>query len=320
MMKSKNWMLAGVIAPVLFLAGCLVTPDYHSRSVLLAPPLPSIVVFDTEPYYAYQGFHYHYQNNRWYYSRSRSGPWSSLPRECYPREIRYRNRGHGHSTGPGLQVFIAPPLPPIVVFDREPYYVHQGCHYRFQNNGWYYSRSKSGPWTILPRDHYPREIRHKDGRRWDDKGHGTQTPHTSPGHHERVQPQEHKIPVLPPTKHPMSVQPPKEDKAPVLPPAKHPVTIPPSKEHKAPVVPPAKHASTVHPSEKQHIRVIPSAKHTETVQPPNELKRVEGQKPPTARRSGKKKSIQRKSPTKATEEAKDKAGHEDSQGPGNPSE
>ena len=49
-MKSKNWMLAGVIIPVVFVAGCLVVPNPHPRAVVIAPPLPSIVVFETEPY------------------------------------------------------------------------------------------------------------------------------------------------------------------------------------------------------------------------------------------------------------------------------
>ena len=68
-MKLKNWMLAGVVIPVVFLAGCLVTPNPHARTVplLLAPPLPPIVVFDTEPYYVHEGYHYHYLNDRWYY-------------------------------------------------------------------------------------------------------------------------------------------------------------------------------------------------------------------------------------------------------------
>ena len=114
-MKSKNWMLAGVIIPVVFMSGCLVAPNPHPRAVVIAPPLPPIVVFETEPYYVQQGYHYHYQNNGWYYSRSRSGPWTILPNDRCPREVRYRNGG------PVTQIVIAPPLPPIVVFDTEPY-------------------------------------------------------------------------------------------------------------------------------------------------------------------------------------------------------
>ena len=175
-MKSKNLLLAGVIIPVVFMAGCLVTPNPHPRpvSVLLAPPLPSIVVFETEPYYVQQGYHYHYLNDRWYYSRSRSGPWMILPRDRCPREVRYRDGGHGHDTGSGLQVLIAPALPPLVVFDTEPYYVQQGFHYHYQNNGWYYSRSRSGPWTSLPRNCYPREVRYRDGGPRHDTGSGLQ--------------------------------------------------------------------------------------------------------------------------------------------------
>jgi hypothetical protein len=59
-------------------------------------------------------------------------------------------------------VVLAPPLPPIVVLGAEPYYAQNGYHYHYRNDGWSYSRSKRGPWLDLPRDRYPREVRHKD--------------------------------------------------------------------------------------------------------------------------------------------------------------
>ena len=80
---------------------------------------------------------------------------------------------YGHPDG---GVVMVPALPPIVVLDAEPYYVHEGYHYHYQNGGWYYAQSRSGPWADLPRDHYPREVRYKDGRSDRDEGqnHGHQ--------------------------------------------------------------------------------------------------------------------------------------------------
>ena len=42
---------------------------------------------------------------------------------------------------------LAPPLPPIVVLGAEPYYVHEGYHYYYRNDGWYYARSRNGDST-----------------------------------------------------------------------------------------------------------------------------------------------------------------------------
>ena len=50
-----------------------------------------------------------------------------------------------------------------MVLEAGPYYVNEGYHYHYVDNGWYYARSRSGPWAPLPRDHYPREVRFKDG-------------------------------------------------------------------------------------------------------------------------------------------------------------
>lgn len=73
------------------------------------------------------------------------------------------------TAGPrGTTVTVVPPLP-LVVELVEPYYVHAGFFYYFTNNRWYYSQHKGGPWIDLPRDRYPKEVRHK-GK--DDRGHG----------------------------------------------------------------------------------------------------------------------------------------------------
>jgi hypothetical protein len=74
------------------LAGCLV-PGRHGP-VLLAPPLPPVVVFDADPYYYQDGYHYFYDNDRWFYSNSRSGPRMALPRDRYPNEVRFKGRGN----------------------------------------------------------------------------------------------------------------------------------------------------------------------------------------------------------------------------------
>ncbi len=82
------------------LAACVVVPTgRHGRGgqggIMIAPLLPSVVVLDTEPYYYQEGYHYHYVNNNWYYAKSRSGPWADLPRDRYPREVKYKGRGNG---------------------------------------------------------------------------------------------------------------------------------------------------------------------------------------------------------------------------------
>jgi hypothetical protein len=82
------------------LAGCLL-PGRHGP-VLLVPPLPPIVELDAEPYYFQGGYHYYYRNDSWSYSNSRNGPWMQLPRDRYPKEVRFKGRGHeqgGHDRG-----------------------------------------------------------------------------------------------------------------------------------------------------------------------------------------------------------------------------
>ena len=85
-------MLIVIPFTALLLSGCVVTPVDR---VVVAPALPVIVEFDTEPYYYQQGYYYYYHDNYWRYSQSRSGPWVELPRSHYPKEIRYKGRGDG---------------------------------------------------------------------------------------------------------------------------------------------------------------------------------------------------------------------------------
>lgn len=94
-----------IAAPLLaiLLTACVVAPadrGYGYGQVVVAPALPLVVEIGPEPYYFYGGFHYFYHDDRWSYSRSRSGPWSDLPRSHYPREIRRRGGFDGPGRGP----------------------------------------------------------------------------------------------------------------------------------------------------------------------------------------------------------------------------
>lgn len=134
----------------LLLSGCVVAPtDRHHHDVVVAPALPIIVELDVDHIYFHAGFYYHYHDHNWRYSRSRTGPWVVLPRDRYPREVRYK------------YVMVAPALPAIVLLDFDHIYFHGGFYYHYHDNHWRYSRSRTGPWTVLPRDRYPREVRYK---------------------------------------------------------------------------------------------------------------------------------------------------------------
>lgn len=99
----KKSLAAVPLAAFLF-AGCLVTPGYHGTGAIVVPALPVVVVLEAEPYYQHGGYFYYYQNNSWSYSRSRSGPWVALPRDRYPKEVRFKDKDdekgrgekHGH--------------------------------------------------------------------------------------------------------------------------------------------------------------------------------------------------------------------------------
>lgn len=86
--------LTGAVILALGLSACVVAPRHRGPDYVIAPALPRVVEVDVVPYY-HSGFYYHYHHDarRWTYSRSKAGPWRELPRERYPREIRYRDRG-----------------------------------------------------------------------------------------------------------------------------------------------------------------------------------------------------------------------------------
>jgi hypothetical protein len=92
----KKVFLALIFAMSICVA-CVVAPGPSGPEVAIAPPLPLTVEL-VDPYYVYGGFHYYYNNDRWYYSHSRGGPWRDLPREHYPKEVRIKG-GWGHERG-----------------------------------------------------------------------------------------------------------------------------------------------------------------------------------------------------------------------------
>lgn len=138
-----------VVAAAFLLAACAHDPGY--RGDIVAPALPAVVYMESEPYYNHGGYHYHYRNNIWYFSKSRSGPWTELPRDRWPRETRFRV---GDARMP-------PALPSVVYLEADPYYSQEGYYYHYRDNVWYYATSRNGPWTELPRDLYPGETRYR---------------------------------------------------------------------------------------------------------------------------------------------------------------
>ena len=81
-----------VLVAAFLVTGCAVRSGYHGEAVIV-PALPTVVVLEDEPYYYHSGYHYHYQNNVWFYSSSRGGPWKELPRDRWPKEVKFRHKG-----------------------------------------------------------------------------------------------------------------------------------------------------------------------------------------------------------------------------------
>jgi hypothetical protein len=105
--KMKKFFLTVIFAASMCVS-CVATVGPYGTGVAIAPPLPATVEL-VDPYYVYGGYHYYYNNDRWYYSRSRDGRWIELPRDHYPREVRFKgqrderdrkdDRGRGHEKG-----------------------------------------------------------------------------------------------------------------------------------------------------------------------------------------------------------------------------
>lgn len=78
----------------LLLSACYVAPAHRGPDYVVAPALPVVVELGVEPYYHHSGYYYYYHDHdhSWSYSNARTGPWKKLPRDRYPREIRYKDR------------------------------------------------------------------------------------------------------------------------------------------------------------------------------------------------------------------------------------
>jgi hypothetical protein len=96
MRTSIYGILRSAVLPAAFviLTSCIMAPAGHQGpGVVMIPPLPAIVVLvPQDPYYYQSGYYYYYRDNRWFYSHNKSGPWQDLPRENYPREVRFKDR------------------------------------------------------------------------------------------------------------------------------------------------------------------------------------------------------------------------------------
>lgn len=97
-------IIAALLA-TLAVGGCICTPGQQGYGVSISvPALPPLVVLDFEPFFFHSGFYYYFQGDRWSYSQSRGGPWRELPRDRYPREVRYRYKDHGpRGDGGGIE-------------------------------------------------------------------------------------------------------------------------------------------------------------------------------------------------------------------------
>jgi hypothetical protein len=73
---------------------------------------------------------------------------------------------------PGSGAITVSPLPAVVILGNDPYYYQDGYYYYYHNNYWRYSRSRNGPWSDLPRSHWPKEVRHRDRDRDDHRDRG----------------------------------------------------------------------------------------------------------------------------------------------------
>lgn len=90
-----NRSIVAVPLCALLLSACVVVPAGRGYGVdvgIAVPALPLIVELASDGYFVYGGYTYYYDNRRWRYAASRSGPWADLPPSHYPKETRYRDR------------------------------------------------------------------------------------------------------------------------------------------------------------------------------------------------------------------------------------
>lgn len=78
---------------LLLLSACMMAP-MHAGGAHMIPFLPAVVEVGDDSYYAHDGYHYFYTGDRWYYSTTRDGQRSELPRSHWPRETHHRVGEH----------------------------------------------------------------------------------------------------------------------------------------------------------------------------------------------------------------------------------
>lgn len=97
-MRATLPALLLLVSSALLFGGCVVAPDpYYEnygpyQGVVVAPALPEVVVLGDRPYYYHRGYHYFYDDDRWYYSRNQRDHWRQLPKSHWPRDTRYHHR------------------------------------------------------------------------------------------------------------------------------------------------------------------------------------------------------------------------------------
>jgi hypothetical protein len=85
-------LMCGALACV----SCVAALGPHGTSVAIAPPLPAVVAL-VDPFYVHGGYRYYYHQERWYFAAPKGGGWIDLPRDRYPREVRFKKgQGHGY--------------------------------------------------------------------------------------------------------------------------------------------------------------------------------------------------------------------------------
>jgi hypothetical protein len=88
--NMKKFLPILIFVAVMCMA-CVATVRPHGASVAIAPSLP-VVVELSDPFYFYNGYYYYYHGDRWYYSQSKGGTWIDLPRNHYPKEVRFKGK------------------------------------------------------------------------------------------------------------------------------------------------------------------------------------------------------------------------------------
>jgi hypothetical protein len=62
-------------------------------------------------------------------------------------------------------LIVVPALPVTIELNDDRNYFQNGYYYHQDGRVWVYSTSRQGPWTHLPRSHYPRNVHYRGSRR-----------------------------------------------------------------------------------------------------------------------------------------------------------